>query len=150
MDREQLLKEIVTEIRILKKRLLNLENKIHNQLGIAPEEAGAGTAEKTGKAGGAVLEFGGTADFTDVLDMSDPFRRIIVAVTREGEMSPAQIAAAVEEDEPVVKVMLKSLVKQDYIKKLRNEDGSVVYKPVLRDKKGAAVPKDIWDKLDAL
>ncbi len=82
----------------------------------------------------------------DVLALPDSLRQIINWMMRRGEVSLAEVAAHVGQDEDAVRTLLGELVEQGFVQKME-VGGEVRYRPRLALRRGRRLPEGIWQAL---
>lgn len=82
----------------------------------------------------------------DLLDLSEPLRRLMSRITREGEMTVEVAAEQVGESPENAREMLDALVEKGYLEREAREEGWV-YRTRFARKRGREIPAGIWSAL---
>lgn len=82
----------------------------------------------------------------DLLDLSEPLRRLMNRITREGEQTVAQAAEYVGQSPDEVAEMLDALVEKGYLEREQRE-GEWVYQTRFARIRGRQLPPGIWSAL---
>jgi len=82
----------------------------------------------------------------DLLDLSPPLRRLMVRITREGEMALEVAAEQLGASLAHTREMLNALVEKGYLDREEREQGWV-YETRFGRKRGRDIPPGIWSAL---
>jgi DNA-binding MarR family transcriptional regulator len=82
----------------------------------------------------------------DLLDLSEPLRRLMNRITREGELTIEAAAEHLGESPDNARKMLDALVEKGYLEREQREEGWV-YRTRFARKRGREIPAGIWSAL---
>jgi predicted ArsR family transcriptional regulator len=82
----------------------------------------------------------------DLLDLSEPLRRLMNRITREGELTAEAASEHVGEPLDNARQMLDALVEKGYLEREQREQGWV-YRTRFARKRGREIPAGIWSAL---
>lgn len=83
----------------------------------------------------------------ELLNLSEPLRRLLNRITREGEMSVETAAGYLEESPASARQTLDALVEKGYLEREKRAEGWV-YRTRFARKRGRKIPVGIWSALD--
>jgi Mn-dependent DtxR family transcriptional regulator len=83
----------------------------------------------------------------DVLTLPEFEQKLVTWMVRKKEVSLAEVAAYMEQEEEIVSTMLNSLKEQGFVQEL-DVEGEQRYRPCLAAKQGRRVSKNLWQALD--
>ena len=83
----------------------------------------------------------------DVLTLPDVEQRLVKWMMRQKDVSLAEIAAYMEQDEESLVATLNALKEQGFVQEL-NVDGEIRYRPCLAAKQRSRDSKNLWQSLD--
>ncbi len=101
-----------------------------------PSETGGGENE---------TNFG--LSMTDVLTLPDVEQKIVTWMVRKKEVSLAEVAAYMQQEEELVATTLNALKEQGFVQELAVE-GERHYRPCLAPKQKSRASKNLWQALD--
>ena len=84
---------------------------------------------------------------TDVLTLPDVEQKIVTWIVRKKEVSLAEVAAYMEQEEELVATTLNALKEQGFVQELEVE-GERHYRPCLAPKQRSRASKNLWQALD--
>jgi DNA-binding MarR family transcriptional regulator len=83
----------------------------------------------------------------DLLDLSEPLRRLMGRITRQGEMTVAAAANHLGESPANARKTLDALVEKGYLER-KQQQGDWVYRVRFARKRGRNIPVGIWSALE--
>jgi predicted transcriptional regulator len=84
---------------------------------------------------------------TDVLTLPDVEQKIVTWMVRKKEVSLAEVAAYMEQEEESISTTLNALKEQGFVQELEVE-GERHYRPCLAPKQKSRASKNLWQALD--
>lgn len=84
---------------------------------------------------------------SNALDLPQPLQQILRCVTRQRQVSLAELAQHFEQEEATLYRLLMVLVEQGFVQVVEL-DGASYYCPKLATRKGRTVPSQVWEKLE--
>ncbi len=89
----------------------------------------------------------------DALALPDPSRKLVNWMTRQGEVSFAEVAAHIGQDEETARTMLEALIEQDFVQEVAGRgdparSSETRYRIRFAPRRGRQLPDEIWQALD--
>jgi predicted transcriptional regulator len=97
--------------------------------------------------GGEENESSSGLSMADVLTLPDFEQKIVTWMVRKKEVSLAEVAAYMEQEEELVATTLNALKEQGFVQELEVE-GERHYRPCLAPKQRSRASKNLWQALD--
>ena len=90
---------------------------------------------------------------TDVLTLPDPLRKLITWMTRQGQVSLAEVAAHTGQGEETAGIMLEALIEQGFVQKVEGRGDPARtsksrYRIRFAPRRERQLPEEIWQALD--
>jgi ribosomal protein S25 len=83
----------------------------------------------------------------DTLTLPEPLQNVLRIITREREVSLAELVSHTGQDEAVLRSILHSLIEQGFVQTVASTDQQR-YRTNLTPKRGRRLPNEIWQRLE--